>query len=840
MTRLIALGLVLLFIVILYACSLGRSATPENGANAAILDLPALGLTVQAQNATSIFNTVGQVINYTYVVINNGTTALAGPVTVTDDKVAVTCPNVNTVGNQNDSLDNAESITCTSAYAITQADLNAGSVTNTATATVGGVSSSAVITTVPMTPVKVLELTGNANPTTYNQANQTVTFTYFIKNTGTPTLGPAQFVINDDRLGAVNCGGQATILATNESLSCTAPYTVTQNDLGVAQLTFTSNATGSGAANIQPLSIAITNTSAPGNAPSNIVRGSTIQHDVNDGEWMLQIARCYGADFTAVRNANPQVIDPDKIWPIDILTIPNVGSNGTIYGPPCVVYYTVVAGDTWESIAAKYNADLAVLREANKDLTLASGVKLKIPINSAGSGVVVTPSPIQPIRLTIPAGSTSVSQTGTVNPQNTVRYVLAAAQGQILNIKVTATVNEVGLAVYSPANVVLKPMDATLTWTGTVPANGDHFIDVASLTGANIKSFTLEVSLTNPPPPATPTTQPATGPVERVADINAGAGDSNPSYLAVFNSVLYFRADGNDGAGAELWKYDGTTKTTGRVADISAGAPGSDPSYLMPYTDALYFSANGSDGAGVELWRFNGTSAGRLTDINGGAGNANPSYMTVFNNLLYFSANGNDGAGVELWRTDGTTASRAADIYSGSGDSNPAYLTVYNNALYFSATSNDGAGTELWKYDGTTATRVTDLNNGVGSSAPAYLYVFNNLLYFSANANDGAGVELWKYDGTNATRAADINTAGDSVPAYLTVFNGALYFSANGNDGAGFELWKFDGTTASRVADINKTGDSFPSYLMVFNNELYFQANGGDGTGKELWKFKGP
>src|SRR5262245_7679462 len=100
MSRLLALGLVVLLIVILYACSLGRSANPENNATFS-QDLPALGLAVQAQNANSTFNTVGQVINYTYVVTNNGTVSLAGQVTVTDDKVAVTCPPVNTVGNQN-------------------------------------------------------------------------------------------------------------------------------------------------------------------------------------------------------------------------------------------------------------------------------------------------------------------------------------------------------------------------------------------------------------------------------------------------------------------------------------------------------------------------------------------------------------------------------------------------------------------------------------------------------------------------------------------------------------------------------------------------------------------
>jgi hypothetical protein len=35
------------------------------------------------------------------------------------------------------------------------------------------------------------------------------------------------------------------------------------------------------------------------------------------------------------------------------------------------------------------------------------------------------------------------------------------------------------------------------------------------------------------------------------------SGNANPLYLAVYNNELYFQATGNDGAGAELWRYKG-------------------------------------------------------------------------------------------------------------------------------------------------------------------------------------------------------------------------------------------------------------------------------------------
>ena len=829
MQRILSLGLMAVILAgILSACNMG--STPENPSGVLPENPIALTLTVPIPGGT--FNTVGQFINYQFVLSNTGTTALTGQVTVTDSRgIVVTCPPVNSVGDLNDNLDPTESITCTSIYGITQADLNAGLVTSNASARVGEVNSNTVTTTVQMTLTPVLELTSNPSPTTYNAAGQTITFAYTIKNIGTTTLGPAQFFLRDDHLGTINCGAQGISLPTGSIITCGGAYVTTDADRSASELVFNTIASGGGATSTRPVAVTVDNTAVAG---GNYTPGTTITHPVQKGEWMLQIARCYGADFNAVRDANPQVVDPAKIWPINSLTIPNIGSKGKIYGPPCVVPYTVQSGDTWESIAQKFNADLAVLKEANKGVALTPGVILKIPINSANG---TPPSvPDEPIRITFPAGVNTISLNGTVTAaKGRVRYILTALQGQTLSVRLTTAAGDLQLSVYASNGTMLKARDAVLTWTGTIPANGDYIIEIWNATGAD-KTYTLEVGLTAPVVTPTATPPPVPASVQRVADINPGPADGNPSHLATFSNILYFGAIGLDNAGNELWKYDAATNSIARVADIFPGAEGSNPAYLAEYNGYLYFSANGNDGSGVELWRYNGTATGRLTDING-SGDANPSYMTVYNGALYFSATGSDGAGNELWKTDGNTATRVTDIYNG-GDSNPAYLAVYNNALYFSATSNDGAGTELWKYDGNTTSRVTDINPGIGNANPAYLEVFNNILYFSANANDGFGTELWKYDGNAPSRAADINPgAGDSNPAFLTVFNNELHFSANGNDGAGVELWKFNGATPSRVEDINKSGDSFPSYLAVYNNQLYFQANGGDGAGKELWKY---
>lgn len=839
--RLLVLGIVV--VLILYACNLfsnrSQTATPAISG-----ELTPVRLTKQAVNATEAFNRVGQIITYSYVVTNTGNSALPGPVTISDDKVTgVVCPNVNTVGNLNNNLDLGENITCTGTYAISQTDLNTGSVTNNATATVGGVTSAIATSTVRMAENKVLTIAKSASPTTYSAAGQTIKYSYTINNTGATALGPVQFVIRDDRISAgapFNCGGASTTLATGQTVTCEATYTISSTDMMVAQLTNSATASGGSASSINPATVTITNTNVqagPG-TQSNLPRGSTVQHQVKEGEWMLQIARCYGADFNALVRANPQVTDADLIFPFpktSSLTVPNIGSNGPIYGPQdCVVFHTVQAGDSWESLAQKYNADIAVLREANVGKTVTSGTRLKIPRNSAKGTIPVTPQP-DATRINIPAGTNTVTLSGTVSASGKVRYVLGATQGQTLSLKVTGPANELALAVYQPNGTALKAQDTNLTWNGTIPTTGDYIIELVSVLVVSNKSYTMEVTLTTPVTPAPTTPVPATGAV-RVTDLKSG--NSDPAHLAVFNGTLYFSAVGND-KGNELWKYESASNTASLVDDIYADAGSSDPAYLTVYNGALYFKANGNDGAGVELWRYNGSDSGRLPDINAAGADGNPTYLAVFNNVLYFSANGGDGKGVELWKTEGNTPSLVADIHNGSGDSNPSYLTVFNNALYFSATSNDGKGTELWRYDGTNApARVSDIYPEVGNSNPAFLEVFGNVLYFSANANDDKGTELWKYDGTNPpVLAMDINTAGDSAPTFMTDFNGALYFGANG-DSAGYELWKFDGTTATRVTDINPAGNSNPAYLAVYNNELYFRADSGDGTGTEIWKFR--
>jgi uncharacterized repeat protein (TIGR01451 family) len=455
---------------------------------------------------------------------------------VNDQPRQPACPGLNTVGNQDNYLDQNETVTCLAAYTVTESDVNTGSITNVATATAGNTTSNQTGITLnrgTAPPSNVLKLAKTASSQTYGAANQVITYTFTITNTGTTALGPAQFTITDNKLGPTfNCGEPNTTLAPNQPITCSVPYTTTTADMGLANITNSATASGanqtSAAATFTVVNLLAPATATPPTAPTstpgspaNLTPGSTIQHPVAVGEWLIQIGRCYGATFSELRNANPQIANPNFILPAMNVTVPRIGSAGRIYGPPCVTFVTVQSGDTWASLAQRYNADQTVLQRANPG-GLVVGKQARIPLNSAGgSGVVVTAAPttavtpgttaIAPMRITFDAGSTTASRMGFINPGQTLQYIVAAQVGQTLTIQFQAPPNEVTIGVSGPTGLALKPTDSNYTWTSNVLNSGDHTINLASVSGTNSKSYTLQVSLTTTPAAATntPSTPPA-------------------------------------------------------------------------------------------------------------------------------------------------------------------------------------------------------------------------------------------------------------------------------------------------------------------------------------------
>ncbi len=271
----------------------------------------------------------------------------------------------------------------------------------------------------------------------------------------------------------------------------------------------------------------------------------------------------------------------------------------------------------------------------------------------------------------------------------------------------------------------------------------------------------------------------------RVANIFAGSSgippqpnSSTPTHLRDFGGTLFFAAA--TAAGNELWESDGTGAGTMIVADINAGAGSSNPENLLVVGSKIFFSAN--DGAaGTELWTYPGSGGGAtlVLDIRGGPSSSLPREFRALGSTLVFQAN--DGlVGAELWRSNGTGAGTTLvkDI-NPAGSSSPAALTAITGAcgsgLVFRA--NDGAsGVELWRTDGSVSgtSLVQDINPGPLGSNPGLFVPSGLIVFFRCN------------DGTNGVEPAVISSGlfGDTTPPTVSCPSGTTV-NADGSCAAG-------------------------------------------------------
>ncbi|HEX5824789.1 MAG TPA: hypothetical protein VFY18_10065, partial [Candidatus Limnocylindrales bacterium] len=213
-----------------------------------------VGLTLAKSASAPTFAAVGDVIDYDYLVTNSGNLALSGPFTVADDQVSVTCPATAT-------LAPAASITCTASTTITQADLDAGSVTNIASATNGTVTSPTDTVTITAAQGPALTLAKTASPATFAAVGDVITYQYLVTNTGNVSLaGP--FTVADDKV-TVTCPATAS-LDPGESITCTATATITQADIDAGTVTNVASASsGQLTSNDDGVSVVLAGTATP-------------------------------------------------------------------------------------------------------------------------------------------------------------------------------------------------------------------------------------------------------------------------------------------------------------------------------------------------------------------------------------------------------------------------------------------------------------------------------------------------------------------------------------------------------------------------------------------------
>ncbi|AKC86671.1 hypothetical protein WQ53_07755 [Pseudoxanthomonas suwonensis] len=198
-----------------------------------------------AQGALPSVTDAGDTIQYGFVVTNTGNVTLS-TITLNDPSLnpaAVSCPP--------GQLAPGASMTCASrTYTITQANMDAGSVSNTATASGNPPSGAAVTdddaTTTALAESPALALVKTATPTTVSAVGQQVGYAFQVTNTGNVTIG--QIAIREDdftgsgAVSAISCS--PTSIAPGAVANCNATYSVTQQDLDQGSIVNDATATG--------------------------------------------------------------------------------------------------------------------------------------------------------------------------------------------------------------------------------------------------------------------------------------------------------------------------------------------------------------------------------------------------------------------------------------------------------------------------------------------------------------------------------------------------------------------------------------------------------------------
>jgi len=116
-------------------------------------------------------------------------------------------------------------------------------VTNNAYATNNVINSNTATQIVTEAAITVLQLTKTASSITYTASGQTITYTYTVTNTGTIDLD-APINVTDDKFGTISIQSSG-ILSPGSSVTGTATYTITQQDINTGSVTNSAYAIGS-------------------------------------------------------------------------------------------------------------------------------------------------------------------------------------------------------------------------------------------------------------------------------------------------------------------------------------------------------------------------------------------------------------------------------------------------------------------------------------------------------------------------------------------------------------------------------------------------------------------
>lgn len=293
-------------------------------------------------------------------------------------------------------------MTCTGSYTLTQADVDAGTMTNQAEATAtapGGaiVTSNQAVAGVTIASAAAITLLKTADPVSFTHAGEVVDYEFVVTNVGNVTL--TGIAITETAFSGTGTpttpSCTPTTLAPGASVTCTASYALTQADVDSGIVTNAATARG-----------------LPPTGPSVVSAVSDALVTITPG---TQVALAKSVDRTMVAGAGERVTYLFRVTNTGQSTVTGVAitdsvfsGTGTLPAPTCPA--TTLAPGAWTVCSTSY-----LVTAADADNRVVNNSAVVSATSSSGGSVLSTLSlaelTINPLANTGPA-LTSLLQLG--------------------------------------------------------------------------------------------------------------------------------------------------------------------------------------------------------------------------------------------------------------------------------------------------------------------------------------------------------------------------------------------------------------------------------------------
>jgi uncharacterized repeat protein (TIGR01451 family) len=511
----------------------GDPVTAEDTITTPVESSPALTLTKTAGEVVDANGNgrtdAGDTITYTFSVENSGTVTIEN-VTVSDPKLGLTDAAVTPSTLAPGETGTAEAVT----YTLTQADIDAGEVENTATASgtpPGGgdpVTAEDTITTpVESSPALTLTKTAgevvDANGNGRTDAGDTITYSFSVENTGAVTID--NVTVSDPKLGLTDAAVTPSTLAPGETGTAEAvTYTLTQADIDAGEVENTATASGTPPGGGDPVTAEDTVTTPVEGAPElTLTKSAGAVEDAN-GNGRTDAGDTITYSFS-VENSGTVTIENVTV------SDPKLGLTDAAVTPS-----TLAPGETGTAEAVTYTLTQADIDAGEVENTAtASGTPPGGGDPVTAEDTVTTPVEGAPeLTLTKSAGAVEdANGNGRTDAGDTITYSFSVENtGSVTISNVTVDDAKVGLTDAAVTPGTLAPGE-----TGTASAT-------YTLTQADIDAGEVENTATasgTPPGGGDPVTaeDTVTTPVEGVAELTIEKRAGEPSGSTVGSTIDY-------------------------------------------------------------------------------------------------------------------------------------------------------------------------------------------------------------------------------------------------------------------------------------------------------------